>query len=871
VARAPWADSAVYDAAHRWAEECLRNEGSLFTPGRMVWTETNAVAFAERVGPEPPMTGSFEKKLRWQVDPLAPEVRRYAAELLYVLVLPDESTGGDRSRQIIEIPLEGVDPAVSLPADLSAALDSDRVANYGPGKNQRPNHLKLLAQWVVAWKQLEPRERERLLSDPWAFRDFIERYRTSSGGMEVEAILHLIFPDAFEYALAPDAKLAIAERFNGVPGVQEAENIDRKLFAIRAATTQLLGEELDLYGEPARRIWSKPEPPEWSEFVKWAALLFNDESFDAEERDYKLEVAKKVAAARERVDADDPAWPEALKAAFGPPNNLTSWRAHDSFLGWCSQNKDEARTLLLDLWKDGLAGLESFLEHLPREALAGPGSRLTIASFLLLALDATRFPVFRAQPYAAAQKLLGIDEKDPPISDEIDLSRQYDPEDLAVRLGVSAKSIRGFLRERFPRAQDEKGTSWWPLPDEHVEAVVAQFGRKGVSASALAPRYTSFLNLLTELALRLIARGVAVRDLLDAQGLMWWVASSEPPDTWSEQDQRAFLEYQKGEVHKPPPPPPPEGPSKIPSATPELAAQLLLEQGWLQEIVDLANEKGQVIFYGPPGTGKTYMAQELAKHATSAGGSWRLIQFHPAYTYEDFFEGYRPVEHGDGALRFMLRHGPLRELADVARAAPDQPHVLVVDEINRGNLPKIFGELYFLLEYRDRAVRLQYSPDERFELPPNLFVIGTMNTADRSIALVDSALRRRFYFVEFSPTSGGSVHGLLRAWLAREGHDGVAADLLDELNKALAETPGIGEEFAVGPAYFITRDGAPNLRRIWQYAIMPLLEERFYGALPSHEVRARFGLEAIGARLTEKDEEDVEAPVGPELPSPAGE
>src|SRR5262249_45715645 len=146
--------------------------------------------------------------------------------------------------------------------------------------------------------------------------------------------------------------------------------------------------------------------------------------------------------------------------------------------------------------------------------------------------------------------------------------------------------------------------------------------------------------------------------------------------------------------------------------------------------------KGQVIFYGPPGTGKTYVAQELAEYVTSAGGSWQLVQFHPAYTYEDFFEGYRPKLDGQ-SLGFELRWGPLRRIVKAAEDDPTHPYVLVVDEINRGNLPKIFGELYFLLEYRDRSVRLQYSPEKEFELPQNLFVIGTMNTSDRSIALVD--------------------------------------------------------------------------------------------------------------------------------------
>ena len=156
-----------------------------------------------------------------------------------------------------------------------------------------------------------------------------------------------------------------------------------------------------------------------------------------------------------------------------------------------------------------------------------------------------------------------------------------------------------------------------------------------------------------------------------------------------------------------------------------------------------------MIFQGPPGTGKTYVAQELAK--CLAGGKERvtLVQFHPSYAYEDFVEGYRPhLENGQPT--FALKSGPLRRAAEDADADPDNMHLLVIDEINRGNVAKVFGELYFLLEYRDHQVRLQYS-NEPFSLPKNLYIIGTMNTADRSIALVDLALRRRFSFVEVPP------------------------------------------------------------------------------------------------------------------------
>src|SRR5690606_11386549 len=189
---------------------------------------------------------------------------------------------------------------------------------------------------------------------------------------------------------------------------------------------------------------------------------------------------------------------------------------------------------------------------------------------------------------------------------------------------------------------------------------------------------------------------------------------------------------------------------KLPGAA-SLEQDLLFPTEWLDEIIQLLEEKKQVVLYGPPGTGKTFLAQALAEHVT--GGAWasEVVQFHPSYTYEDFFEGYRPVLGDSGKVDFTIRPGPLRRIAEAAADSPTIPHVLVIDEINRANLAKGFGELYFPLEYRNQPISLQYS-DMEFTLPENLFVIGTMNTADRSIALVDAAMRRRFYFVEMAPS-----------------------------------------------------------------------------------------------------------------------
>ena len=223
------------------------------------------------------------------------------------------------------------------------------------------------------------------------------------------------------------------------------------------------------------------------------------------------------------------------------------------------------------------------------------------------------------------------------------------------------------------------------------------------------------------------------------------------------------------------------------------------------------------------------MARKLAECLAGSEDRVRVVQFHPSYAYEDFVQGYRPVLDAE-QLGFELRNGPLIEMAEAAEKAPDAKHFLVIDEINRGNLAKVFGELYFLLEYRDQKMRLQYS-DPLFSLPTNLYIIGTMNTADRSIALVDLALRRRFHFVEFHPDRA-PVQGLLGRWLDKHAPEMAWVEgVVDLANEKLADGHA-----AIGPSYFMQTDqsGNPDLneekvRLTWEHNVLPYIEERLFG------------------------------------------
>ena len=339
-------------------------------------------------------------------------------------------------------------------------------------------------------------------------------------------------------------------------------------------------------------------------------------------------------------------------------------------------------------------------------------------------------------------------------------------------------------------------------------------------------RYEHALGFWDEFIRQASSRGLHVRDRLDAQSLVWCITHYDKenlPEDWSEEVKDALIAYRNGTATDIPPPPSinPWSQSNITT----LAQDLLWQPHHLQEIIQDLQEKRQVIFYGPPGTGKTYVAREIAKQCLLNGGDFEIVQFHPSYSYEDFVQGFRP-KLINGQPGFELTRGPLRRIADKARNNPDSTFILIIDELNRGNVAKVFGELYFLLEYRDEEVRLQYGGDgQGFSLPNNLWFICTMNTADRSIALMDAALRRRFYFAPFFPDES-PIKGLLRRWLEREGHDTLAADLLDEANKKLERDMGIGPSYFMGSGQTLDET---RVQRIWDRAVIPYIEEQFFG------------------------------------------
>ena len=765
-------DPKIYAVGKEYLARGWQTDDSVFTPGHRVWTLDAFDELHRDFVEHPDESGSgFETKLKGQLAGSTDVAKQLMAELLSFHLLVTRMITGHKKEQIVNTALGWMNQPAPLPSSVREAFDLGFI-NPGTYFNTgRPIQIQYLIEVGRRWKGLPEATRTEGLGDPWKFKELLGDLHGTGAGSQRHALLHLLFPATFEAIVSDDHMKRIIKHFSYVLTGQTVD-LDRQLQEIRQVLTPKYGEDFDFYDPRLRPLWEQGIDP-WADLVKWAARLHGSPYFDADERTYKLAAVERVPALVEAL-SQNRQWVEEVGGAIkNSHNNLTDWRVNDDFIKWVGEYPDEAaealRALLVSTG-DPATRLQAFATKIT-SVVSTPGNRAAMGSYLLMGTDPYNLPIYKPGPFRKVHSLVGR---------------------------------------------------------------TASTGTEG-------ERYVEALAFCDELLEEAAARGLELRDRLDAQSVIWSLAKvkeqSHLLDGWSDDDKRAFFAWREGAAGSPS-----EDESEdVPTGQPEddsgdvapvdwmqwAARETHLPVDYLAELESLLVDKGQIVLYGPPGTGKTYVAQVLAEalcdRDTRRVG---LVQFHPSTTYEDFFEGIRPLTNDAGQIEYEVRPGPLARFAAMASERPDKRFVLVIDELNRANLPKVLGELLFLLEYRNRDALTLYRPEVSFRLPDNLWFIATMNTVDRSVAIVDAAMRRRFHFVPFYPDRSpvadvlASICSETEAWVA---------ELVAAVNVELIEDLG-SRDHQLGASHFIKAVRTPEgLARVWKYTIEPLIEDQFYG------------------------------------------
>ena len=750
----------MYAAAARWKAEALLEDQSLFG-GRALDGRGAARELVEAFIDQPDLGGgTFVNKLRTQLAEVSVDAVQVAAELLYVhvLIMSTDAMKGESKRELISQVLAFRDTGTDRPTEeLEHALFGG-VVRTGTGFNT--DRWKMFAYLIRVFeciKHMDLRTRRRAVDTLESFREALSGVDVQSVWTQQFALEHLLFPDSTPSIISRDDRSSISRAFGKEGSPAKLEDLPLEL---EPNVKYGNSTGVDFYLTPYREHWREPDS-KLRTYVLWSKLMHEREDFESEEVQWKHELAAKIRLASQAlIDGGDAE--RSIKSIMSS-STLVNFRVADDFKHWVQNNPEKFRMALTALHADpGPAGIDVFLSFIPEDEFKTLGARLSIASLFVMAIDPVNLPPWRSEPAKAAFRLTN--------------------------------------------------------------------GYKAQQSATAGEHYLLFLERLDAVRKALVGIGGPSLNRLEAQGIVWLISKATDVPGWSDETEKTFLEWRAGKSTA--------GPLEVlaptsvvggGTATEEEAPQQTLETlaadlcfddagaDWLEETIELLQEKRQIILQGPPGTGKTFLARALADFVSNHGKVW-MTQFHPGTSYEDFIQGLRPDPSNAGS--FKIIDGPFLKAAAHAEQHPDQTVVVIIDEINRGNIPAVFGELYFLLEYRGHTVTLNYG--DAFSLPKNLLVIGTMNTADRSITTLDAALRRRFYIRDLRPGEV-PVDGMLGTFLENGVGDNLwFADLLDMANSFIPD-----RDQHIGPSHLMVTN-EKKARRAWKHSVIPTLEELYY-------------------------------------------
>lgn len=798
--------AAIYTAFDQWKQQCLLDGQTLFAAGPR-WTPDLLEELRQRFVESPDESSAvFLEKLKGQMAHASPESIQLMAEMLWALMLFQSNVSAGKKRENIKQlwSWSGTTFPPGHPLMQDDVLGG--LGSAGQGFNRyRADELAWLIRMLEAFNRLPKEQRLIYLREPWSCAEWLDSQPWARGRQMRHILLHLLFPDTFERMASPNDKVAVVAAFDGVPVATvkawTMAEVDKALLAIRQEQEAAAGPEVDFYISPWLERW-RPQPGTW--LFSWNPERYLWESF-AQDRQKVLEGGELIvrwSCVSSKVKAGDAAFllrtgqaPKGIIACgsvVNGPYQDAHWDEAKASQGAMLDYVDIHFTDLRDPFQDAfiaLSDLESVaadnqqwnpqasgIEIKPKAAaelmkrwsgLSKPGAISRQTSNQPILIEPPRNLIFYGPPGTGKTHRL-----------KMQLSKYEEP--------VSKLTADEWMGANLQDA------AWWQVV---FMALYALGGRASVSqliahayfaAKAKFRAGNSSLRSTCWEALQ----GHAV---LESKTVQRDVAARRAPYVFDRDEQGDWL----------------------------------LAGDWQESCADWI-ERAEQIKQGP----QQASAQQLRRY--------EFVTFHQSYSYEDFIEGIRPLPAADGqGIVYEVKSGVFKRLCERAKQDPQHRYAIFIDEINRGNVAKILGELITLIEVDKRAhydaegqlvdgmeLTLPYS-GERFGVPRNLDIYGSMNTADRSIALLDAALRRRFQFRELMPDSQ-IIPGAQGDGYIPDGEGGVLnlRALLDVLNRRIAYL--LHRDQTVGHAFFTRVRDMEGLRSVLCQEIIPLLQETFY-------------------------------------------